>query len=134
MGFLDAVDRTVAPLVRGLDTRLKRHAVVSSNVANAETPGYRGRDVSFGPVLDEARLRLATTDPHHLSGTSGTAAEGGDRVVLSGGSPRRDGNDVDVDREMVKLARNQIEYQFLIRNLGQRFRWLKDAITGRPGA
>ncbi len=53
-------------------------------------------------------------------------------MVAAGGTPRRDGNDVDIDREMAKIAQNQIEYQFLTRMLGSRFRKLKEAITGRP--
>lgn len=129
MGLLDSVDQAISPLVRGLDARRKRHAVVSANIANAETPGYQAVDLSFGQVLQRAGMSLERTDPRHLPGRS-AGAQSGDRVVLSGGLPRRDGNDVDVDAEMVKLARNQIEYQFLSRQLNGRFRWLKQAITG----
>lgn len=128
MSFLQAVDQSVDPLVRGLDLRRSRHAAVSANIANAETPGYNARDVSFGRILERARLALTQTHSRHLQSRPRSEA---DRMIRSGGEPRRDGNDVDIDREMVKLARNQIEYRFLTRILGGRFRKLKEAITGR---
>ncbi|GAB4255244.1 MAG: flagellar basal body rod protein FlgB [Deferrisomatales bacterium] len=128
MGVLGSIDAAVAPLVRGLDSRTRRHAAISANIANADTPGYRAVDVSFAQVLERAGLPLATTHPRHLTGAR---SGGADRLVLSGGEARRDGNDVNLDGEMVKLARNQIEYQFLVRALGSRFRKLKEAITGR---
>lgn len=128
MGLLDAVDRSIAPAVGGLHYRASRHGAIASNIANADTPGYRAVDVSFAGTLGRAGLPLAVTHPAHRRGVR---LSGADRVVLSGGEPRRDGNDVDVDRQMALLARNQIEYQFLSRALGGKFRKLKEAITGR---
>jgi len=132
VGFLDALDRSIAPVVQGLSYRSDRHAAIASNIANADTPGYRAMDVSFSGTLRQAGLRLAATHPRHR--TAAAPQAGGDRVVLTGGEQRRDGNDVNVDREMAHLARNQIEYQFLTRALGGRFRKLKEAITGRASA
>ncbi|MHB8767335.1 MAG: flagellar basal body rod protein FlgB [Deferrisomatales bacterium] len=131
MGFLSAVDRSTAPLVQGLDRRERRHAAIAANIANADTPGYRAVDVAFDRVLERAGLALTTSHPLHRPGAR---AAGRDHLVLSGGPVRRDGNDVEVDREMVSLARNQIEHQFLTRALGGRFRKLKEAITGRATA
>ncbi|MBI5017360.1 MAG: flagellar basal body rod protein FlgB [Deltaproteobacteria bacterium] len=133
MGFLEALDRSVGPLAAGLDRRSRRHAALAANVANADTPGYRAIDVPFAAALAQAAstLLLAATDARHLQGP---VSAGQDSVILSGGAPRRDGNDVDVDREMGKLARNQIEYQFLSRALSRRFGRLREAITGRATA
>ena len=128
MGWLEAVDRSIAPLASGLDRRARRHTAIAANIANADTPRYKTVDVSFSKALADASLPMATTHPHHLSDG---APRGEDTLIFTGGEPRRDGNDVDVDREMVKLAQNQIEYQFLTRSLGGRFRKLKEAITGR---
>ena len=133
MGFFEALESTVGATSRGLDVRGQRQAALAANIANADTPGYRAVDVSFSELLARAgaSLPLAATDSRHLSGA---APAGRDRVVLTGGPQRRDGNDVDVDREMGSLAKNQIEYQFLARALGGRFRKLKEAITGRASA
>lgn len=131
MTFFGALDEAIAPAVRGLQYRTSRHEAMASNVANADTPGYRAVDVTFGQTLAKARLALQTTHPRHRVGSS---VEGRDHIVFSGGEPRRDGNDVNVDREMAQLARNQIEYQFLSRALAGRFRRFKEAITGRGTA
>jgi flagellar basal-body rod protein FlgB len=125
---LDALDRTVAPLTRGLEHRTRRHAAIAANIANTDTPEYRAVDVSFRSALERAGLSLTRTNPRHLQSTRPPPQSD---LVLVGGALRRDGNDVDVDREMVKLARNQIEYRFLVRALSGRFRKLKEAITGR---
>jgi len=129
--FFDAMDGAIAPVVRGLAYRTSRHEAIASNVANADTPGYRAVDLTFGRALEKSRLLLQTTHPRHRGGSRLQAT---DRLVLSGGEPRRDGNDVNVDREMAQLARNQIEYQFLSRALAGRFRKLREAITGRASA
>ncbi len=128
MGFLQALDGAVGPVVQELRYRQHRHAAIAANIANADTPGYRAVDVTFARMVERAGLRLATTHPGHRQPARWAPREA---VVPAGGLPRRDGNDVDIDREMVKLARNQIEYQFLTRVLGGRFRKLKEAITGR---
>lgn len=128
MGLLQAVDRSVEPLARNLDYRLQRHAAISANIANADTPRYRAVDVTFAQALGRARLPLAVTHPGHRNGTT---VQPRDRLILSGGEPRRDGNDVDIDAEMVRLAQNQIEYQFLARRLGGKFQKIKQAISGR---
>lgn len=129
MNFFEAMDRTIAPVARGLEHRSQRHVAIASNVANADTPGYRAVDLSFGRQLEQARMGLATTHPGHRNGSAGLA--GRDALAWSGGLPRRDGNDVDIDREMAKLAKNQIEYQFLARRLSSQFGKLREAITGR---
>jgi flagellar basal-body rod protein FlgB len=120
----------VQTLSRGLELRTRRQAAVAANVANADTPGYRALDVSFAGAFEAAAGRLALTTTHgsHLSGLR---SAGSDSLVLSGGTPRRDGNDVNIDSEMVKLAQNQIEYQFLARAANGKFRKLKEAISGR---
>jgi len=129
VGFLRAMDGVVGPLVEELRYRQRRQAVLAANVANADTPGYRALDVRFDRAMARQGLRLATTHPRHLGGPRASDRQ---TVVAAGGTPRRDGNDVDIDREMAKIAQNQIEYQFLTRMLGSRFRKLKEAITGRP--
>ena len=128
MNFFDAMDRSIAPVARGLDHRSRRHAAIAANVANADTPGYRAVDVTFGSQLAKVGLALRTTHSGHRTGGG---SPGRDQVVFSGGLARRDGNDVDIDREMSKLARNQIEYQFLARRLSSKFGKLREAITGR---
>lgn len=131
MPFLDAIGRSVDQLATGLEARARRHGAIAANIANADTPGYRAVDVSFRALLERAGAGPSLAATHHSHLQAAPQGAGTETLFLSGGSPRRDGNDVNVDREMVKLAQNQLEYQFLARALGGKFRKLKEAITGR---
>lgn len=129
MDFLNVKDQTISSASRGLEWREKRHSAIAANITNADTPGYKSIDVSFEKAMEKAGLRMATTHASHLGGRS---APGRDSIVLSGGLPRRDGNDVDIDSQMASLARNQIEYSLLTKALAKRFQVFKEAISGRP--
>ena len=130
MGFLEAVDRSVSILSQGLEARGRRHSAIAANIANVDTPGYRAVDASFAGLFQSsmASLPLAVTNGSHLAGV---AESRGDVFVPVGGAARRDGNDVNIDQEMTKLARNQVEYQFLARRLSSKFGKLREAITGK---
>jgi len=91
-------------LEQALRFRLARQSVLASNVANADTPGYRRSDVVFQERLDAAS-RVRRSDPHHLSGPGGSASEGW-KAVREARGDRPDGNGVDFDRELVELTRN----------------------------
>ena len=79
-----------------------RQSTIATNVANANTPGFKARDVEpFNKVLDGMPVRLATTSPSHLqlspaeSDTRATAKKDSWEVVHSG-------NSVSLEQEMVK--------------------------------
>jgi flagellar basal-body rod protein FlgB len=130
MGFMQALDVHVAPLATHINHRVARHAALASNIANVDTPGYKAVDVSFAQTMDRAKLRMTATSGMHLSGGGKKSSDGFERYEIAG-EARRDGNTVNIDHEMVKLAENQIEFTFLSRMLGGKFRKLKEAITGR---
>ncbi len=99
-----AVDSVFAVLEAAMRFRVSRQAVLSGNVANADTPGYRRRDVHFDAVLGESILRLQTSNPTHISNAgSGSASY---RSELGPRGTRPDGNGVDLDRELVLANRN----------------------------
>jgi flagellar basal-body rod protein FlgB len=82
-----------------------RQSVVSQNIANANTPGYKTQDISdFAKVLDRsASLQLATTDPSHQS----LASRAGDVVSARKGEPwevSHSGNDVSLEAELIKAG------------------------------
>jgi flagellar basal-body rod protein FlgB len=79
-----------------------RQSTIATNVANANTPGFRARDVEpFNKVLDSMPVRLATTSPSHLqlsaaeTDTRATAKKDSWEVVHSG-------NSVSLEQEMIK--------------------------------
>ena len=101
---------------RGLSLASKRQALIASNLANLDTPGYRTRDFSFEGALKSAISgqispnSLATTNPMHLQGsTSGSLPPSTD--ALQPNAERNDGNDVNLDRENMLLTRTQTTYQ-----------------------
>jgi flagellar basal-body rod protein FlgB len=115
-------DRTIGLLQRSLDLRSFRHRILSDNLANAETPNFIPKEVSFQKVLQEtmqggSAVFLRTTHSSHLSGASRVPIE----TVPSGQS-------VELDQEMGKLAENNLMFQAGIQVLLKKFEGLKTVI------
>jgi flagellar basal-body rod protein FlgB len=110
MALIDPVEH-----LRGaLDYHLARHNLLASNLAHIDTPGYRPVDLeradgTFASVLNVA---LEATHVGHIA-SSGAAANVGRVVEDPGAAAGADGNGVDLDREAVKIATNQIRYDML---------------------
>ena len=109
----------------------RRLEVLASNLANAETPGYKARDLDFRAALSEAadgQLEMATTHARHQS----NARTPGDPEVLwrVPDQPSLDGNTVDGHREKTAVAETAVRYQTTLTFLTQRIKGLKAAITG----
>jgi flagellar basal-body rod protein FlgB len=104
--------RSVGLMHRALDYHLQRHSVISSNVANVDTPGFRPQELlRTDDAGGSAPRALATTDGAHfqMSGAaiSGLVVEASEDTTVSGGL---DGNSVSLEREMSKLAANDLRY------------------------
>ena len=100
---------TIAPIQNGLDYHQARHALLTSNLANVDTPGFRPQDAvrvgEFGELLD---VRMRATSTMHL----GATAPVNWRVEVDEESPAKaDGNAVSLDREAVKIAANNLRYE-----------------------
>ncbi|HVP29123.1 MAG TPA: flagellar basal body rod protein FlgB [Myxococcota bacterium] len=85
--------------------RAARETALASNVANADTPGYRRTDLRFSDALTAAVGQMARTNPAHLEGTAGSASEPW-RVERGPRGTRPDGNGVDLDQELLEVASN----------------------------
>ena len=115
---------TMQVLKRSLDVRLLKHSLTTSNVANAEVPGFKPKDISFKDAMRTAveggELQLARTSRCHLpvGGDDNLSA----RVVES---PYQG---VDIDQEMAGLAENNLMYQASIQLLAKKFEVIKTAI------
>jgi flagellar basal-body rod protein FlgB len=119
-------------------TRLaRRHEVVSSNIANVDTPGYKTRDISFHATLEElmsgASPGWQTTRPEHLE--SWTFASPEPQVFEVQGLPARvDQNNVQIDQEMLKLGETAFGYSMMALLLRSKFRTIGSSINeGRIG-
>jgi flagellar basal-body rod protein FlgB len=129
-------DTTLARLERSLDVRLARHNVLSANVANVDTPGYNAKDVDFQAAMSAAghgttgdSMTLASTDDGHMGPGALTTQAGaaGDipLVDAAGSAPSMDGNKVDLDRTMVALAENGMQYGASARAAGKKLAILR---------
>ncbi len=108
------------PIFSMLRTRMQWHQerqkLLSENVANADTPNFRPRDLT-PPKFDEvaprvASLSLARTDAGHVTGFGGGAAASQFNAEFRTGSGVRPaGNAVSLEDEMIKVAANQMDYQ-----------------------
>lgn len=116
-----------------------RQQVYSNNIANIDTPGYKRQDVQFENVLQDALQRTVVPTPSGAQGAVGfpqslnwTAAVSVQPTVVQDSSTVVDnnGNNVDVDAEMSKLAENQIQYNALIQDVQSRLARLRTAING----
>jgi len=121
---------------KSLDFRTSRHDLLASNVANKDTPGYQAEDLVFRASLEKALQAeqpgpLKQTDSRHFDGrnTPPLNEVEAQRILSASPYPDFDGNTVDLDREMAKIAENQLMYNATLRMLAHKFRGLKSAIA-----
>jgi len=124
--FGDAVDQ----LTRGLSYATARHSLLVQNIANAETPGYQARDLVFEDFLKAPR-RPALGTPPPSTPEVGPAGRVPRLVMASDTDARPDGNDVQLHRQMARLAENTLYQHSLVQLLTNHFNTLKQAISGR---
>jgi flagellar basal-body rod protein FlgB len=117
-------------LEKKLDASLLRHRVISNNISNVSTPGYRPLDVGFEAhlrqALERGGVKPRTTDPAHMSRASSL-----DQVTPTVVRRARGGEGVQIEEEMKSLTEAQIEFMTGIRVLSRLFQNLRMAIRGR---
>jgi flagellar basal-body rod protein FlgB len=88
----------------------QRQAVLAQNIANADTPGWRPRDLQpFDALLKGTGVALAQTDPKHFAG-AGAASAG---IIEVSGERAPDGNGVALDKELSKVADTDAAHQLV---------------------
>jgi len=134
-------DQTLDILKKALDAASLRHQVLSDNIANVNTPGFKRSDVIFQQELKAAltgsqdTLPLTTTHPGHIQIPSKTPLDDVQpRIIMQNDTvSRNDLNNVDIDVEMSKLAENTILYSALAQITKLKLNTLKSAISGGTG-
>ena len=123
---------TVELLRDAIQFASRRHEVLAKNLANVETPGYRAQDLVFQRELESA-LRGRVTPVSTLPPPSANRNEAiQPMLVYSNDTQRRvDGNDVDLDRQMVRVSQNTAYHNTLVQILTTQFNAIKVAISGR---
>jgi flagellar basal-body rod protein FlgB len=106
--------------------------VLAANLANADTPNFKARDVDFAAALDDAFAaapRLKTSDARHLRDDS--LALRGERLQYRiPHQPSLDGNTVEADLELARYAENAVSYQASLLFASGKISTLRAALTG----
>ena len=128
---------TIDLLGKTLDLRARRQVLISANIANAETPGYTPTDLSFEDQLKNAlqseRQGKTPGNPRFIPVRGAAQAIDkveGEVVETPDTTASPDGNGVQMESQMQKMAENQIMYNATVQLLNSEFDWLKLAIKG----
>jgi flagellar basal-body rod protein FlgB len=133
---------------RALLVRAERQKVLAGNIANADTPGFKARDIDFAAALQQAvgssvagaapgaraqTVGLAAagrTDPRHLPMAGATSGSDPKLLYRQPDQPSIDGNTVDLDRERANFADNSVRYEATLRFINGGVRTILSAIRG----
>ena len=117
-------------LTKAADASWKREPVISNNIANVNTPGYKRKDLNFQGVLTEelGRCKHESLDSK-VSDVDLSRLDPQIYVDSANYSYRMDGNNVDIDTENVELASEQIRYEGLTDCINSEFERMKAVIS-----
>lgn len=122
----------VEALRRHMTVAAARQVVAASNLANVNTPGYKAQELDFTQALDrqvQGTLPLATSARGHLAGAPGGDAPIAPTKDIEGTTERRDGNTVQLDRELLTMTSAAGEFGRAQTALAAKFRLLRYAIS-----
>jgi flagellar basal-body rod protein FlgB len=132
-------DKRFVSLEKSLDNYTKRAELLANNIANVNTPKYKRKDIQFENFLDKAlnddgrSIVGKRTDEKHFNIGFDSQLEmlSGEEFEEKATIMRNDGNNVDIEKEKVEQAKNNIRYQFASNRISQNFNILKSVIKTR---
>ncbi|MBQ4831809.1 flagellar basal body rod protein FlgB [Pseudoalteromonas sp. MMG010] len=131
-------DKALGVHPQTMSIRSQRAELLATNIANADTPGYKAKDIDFASAFKAAKLNqgsgntMTRTNEKHIAG--GTNRIGGNEMFrLPNQSDTGDGNSVDIQVERNLYTQNAMEYQASLQFLGGKLQGLKKAL-GSQGA
>lgn len=132
------IDKAFGMHEQALKLRSYRMELLASNLANADTPNYKARDIDFKGMLRQYQLSgqmnntvpLRTTQSGHIAsnGPNGMAIDPDYRVPMQ---PSLDGNTVDPQSEKAAMMDNSIRYQATLTFLDSRIKSMRKALGGK---
>ncbi len=128
------LDKAMGIHEQALYVRARRSSILASNLANADTPNYKARDIDFkavlsGIVADKGPGRLARTQPGHIQ-PGGTSVRDSELLYRIPYQASVDGNTVDAQVEKSEFTQNALRYQASLQFLGSKIKGLMKAIKG----
>ncbi len=117
-----------------LRIRAQRTEILASNLANADTPGFKARDIDFQSAMKHALAgtnssSLRTTNKDHMMGVGASGIEDYIKFRIST-QPTLDGNTVETHVEQAEFAKSAVEYQATLRFFEGKSKTMKSALKG----
>lgn len=135
--MIDRIDNELSFHRKVLGLRSHRQELLASNIANADTPHYKARDIDFKSALEgalsgkgEGAMSLARTSPRHMDG-EGSGPYGASVKYRTEYQGAVDGNTVNMDIERSAFAENALQLEAMLTFINGRFRTLNTAIQGQ---
>jgi flagellar basal-body rod protein FlgB len=127
-------DNVPKAMKKSLDLMSTRQSVISSNIGNLDTPGFKASEIDFQGQLREAlgskgQLKLQATNEKHFGPKTSNISSLSADPFEEEDAAKSNGNNVDVDKEMAKMAENQIFYNAVIQLMMKRGSTVRASIT-----
>ncbi len=134
---------TIDLLGKSIDLRVRNQNLISSNIANAETPGYTPKGLEFEQQLQSAAKKTKNSrngksrpetpvNPAHIplrgTGSGDISQVKGNVIEVPAKTPGRDGNSVEMENEMSRMMQNQVMFNASVQLLAKKFEGLKSAL------
>ncbi|EAQ66423.1 flagellar basal-body rod protein FlgB [Marinomonas sp. MED121] len=116
-----------------LKFRSDRSAVLANNIANADTPNYKARDISFSSAMSKAQndaLKMRSTNTKHFERATKSIKEEESLFYRVASQPSLDGNTVDLQREQAEFAQNSLKFDTSFMFLDRKISSMKKALNG----
>jgi flagellar basal-body rod protein FlgB len=132
---MDVNDKTLKALTTALNFREMRQELITSNVANANTPGFKSKKLDFEEALARAldvdgQMKMSALDErHHNVGNGGFNNLEPEIYDNPNGVVSENGNTVDVEAEMAQMAENKLMYDALVQLINKKMGIMKYAIN-----
>ncbi len=131
------MNRVMQILEQGIDGASRRQNHISNNIANADTPGYKRQDIDFKSALRKVvepghNLSLSRTRNNHLAGKENHHS-GHNYFKERNTSFRVDGGNVDIEREMAEMAKNNVYFDTLAQQLDAGFNRIHSVLDRSGG-
>ena len=128
-------DTTLKALATSLNFRTMRQEILSSNIVNADTPGYKAKELDYEAALSRAidvdnQMNMVTADERHMNvGNGGFENLEPSIHEQANGVVSEDGNTVDRDAELAKMAENKILYDATVQLINKKLALMKYAVS-----
>lgn len=122
------MDKDIKTLERIINFTTKRHGVLSSNIANVDTPGYKTKDLDFDYLIQDKGKGLVVTNERHINPNEEEKMKD---IRLNTLPSWGDSNNVELDMEIAKMTENAMMFMGSATMLSIKFRMYKEALIRR---